>query len=150
MLFQPHSSRSTFLITQLFTNIIGNSIKYKKDNEPCKIEVTFKMADQSTQDDLKFLLTDKYVEIKICENRICFDRGHNEKIFVFFQRLHLKEKYSGTGTTFPSVKKLLQIIQGLFQLTEKKVRALASAFIFLIKIVTFNFVVARYCICNGQ
>lgn len=72
-------------LTQLFQNIISNSLKYIKDDVKPVITIT----EKKRKDDM--------LEVSISDNGIGFDEKYLEKIFLPFQRLHSKNKYEGTG-----------------------------------------------------
>lgn len=80
---------------QLFTNLIGNAVKYaRKDNPPhIKIEA------QQTGSGWK---------ISFSDNGIGFDESYSKKIFEIFQRLHTKSEYEGTGIGLAICKKIVQ------------------------------------------
>jgi len=62
-------------LTQIFHNIINNSLKYSKENIPAEIYIS---------------ATDEGDYWKICvkDNGIGFDEEYFDKIFLIFQRLH--------------------------------------------------------------
>ncbi|CAN5581264.1 hypothetical protein BH11CYA1_BH11CYA1_25950 [soil metagenome] len=70
-------------LRQLFTNLIGNAIKYRSERK-LEIEVSALRIEPNWQ-------------ICIEDNGIGFDMQHQEKIFVIFQRLHSRSQYEGTG-----------------------------------------------------
>jgi signal transduction histidine kinase len=71
-------------LSQLFQNLIGNAIKYCKDNEPPLIRVSAIRAG------VHWLFS-------IADNGIGVPRDYQETIFGIFKRLHSNSKYSGTG-----------------------------------------------------
>jgi light-regulated signal transduction histidine kinase (bacteriophytochrome) len=73
-----------FQILQLFQNLIGNALKYKKESVQPKIHVSCKLKDD-------------YYEFSVSDNGIGIDMQYHDKVFVIFQRLHAKSEYSGTG-----------------------------------------------------
>lgn len=82
-------------IQLVLQNLIGNSIKYHKPNEPIKIEISY--TDLGTK--WQFCVSDDGIGI----NPIFFD-----KIFVIFQRLHPKQEYSGTGIGLAICRKIIE------------------------------------------
>ncbi len=98
---------------QLFTNIISNAIKYRKENtNPCiKINaVKVHASELEAEVDLK---ADKFWKISIADNGIGFEPQYATKIFELFQRLHGKNKYSGTGIGLAICKKVMQNHSGI-------------------------------------
>src|SRR5690606_37481989 len=63
----PNVKGSKTMIAQVFQNIIGNAIKYKKENQPVKIEINVKTLNEK-----------KYL-ISIKDNGIGFDMKHAKR-----------------------------------------------------------------------
>lgn len=72
------------LIRQLFTNLIGNSLKYRDENRDPIIEINTIEA------------TDSFA-INITDNGIGFDQELAFKVFEPFSRLHTENEYKGNG-----------------------------------------------------
>lgn len=86
-------------VTQIFHNLIDNALKYSKEDTPPI--VTINHLDKG--DHWEFIIED---------NGIGIEEDYYDKIFVIFQRLHDKEKYSGTGMGLAIVKKILESLGG--------------------------------------
>ncbi|HEX3881405.1 MAG TPA: ATP-binding protein [Stellaceae bacterium] len=82
-------------LAQLFQNLIGNAIKFRRD-EPPVIRVT---ASDNGDGMTRFLVED---------NGIGIPEEHLERAFVIFQRLHEREKYAGTGIGLAIAKKVVE------------------------------------------
>jgi PAS domain S-box-containing protein len=80
---------------QLFQNIIENSLKYSSPDVPAVIEI-------STED------VGAYWKFSLKDNGIGISKEHHEKVFQIFQRLHSKDKYSGTGIGLAICKKIVE------------------------------------------
>ena len=81
-------------VAQLFQNLIGNALKFRGDRTP-HIQVTA----QPEQGHWLF---------KVKDNGIGIAPEYAERIFVIFQRLHSREKYSGTGIGLAICKKIVE------------------------------------------
>jgi PAS domain S-box-containing protein len=69
---------------QLFQNLIGNAIKYRKDDERPRVHI---MAERSG---VQWLFS-------VRDNGIGIASEYRERVFGIFKRLHSDGKYSGTG-----------------------------------------------------
>ena len=82
-------------LQRVLSNLITNALKYQESgtNAEIKIDVS------ETLD---------YWQIDIADNGIGIEEQFFEKIFVVFQRLHSKDKYSGTGIGLAICKKIIE------------------------------------------
>jgi len=84
------------LLVSLFQNLIGNALKFRRDEPPAvRISVT---ADEP-HGQWQFSCTD---------NGIGVDPEYGERIFVIFQRLHTKQAYAGTGIGLAMCRKIVE------------------------------------------
>jgi PAS domain S-box-containing protein len=79
---------------QLFQNLIGNALKFRSEKPP-HIRV------QAEQRDGEWLF-------QVRDNGIGIAPEHTERIFLLFQRLHSRDKYSGTGIGLAICKKIVE------------------------------------------
>jgi len=96
----PTVDASQVYLTQVFENIIANSLKYTKANVPAEINIT---AEKNEDTALIF----------IQDNGIGFDDIYAEKIFGLFQRLHDKEEFEGTGIGLAICRKITELHHGI-------------------------------------
>ena len=94
-------------IRQLFSNLINNSIKFKKEGTAPVIKIHCEEADPKEYLQLPILLYKHYLKITISDNGIGFDQVYAEKIFQVFQRLHSKAEYAGSGIGLSICKKIM-------------------------------------------
>jgi signal transduction histidine kinase len=87
------------LITQVFSNILDNALKYsKKDTSPI---INIKAYEQDT-----------HWGFSVSDNGIGIDPQFFDKIFQLFQRLHNKNEYHGTGIGLSLVKRSVEFMGG--------------------------------------
>lgn len=84
---------------QVFYNLIGNALKYKKENEKPLIRIV--SEDKKT-----------FWRFAVADNGIGIDPTHHERIFTIFKRLHGKDEYEGTGMGLAIVKKIIDNLGG--------------------------------------
>lgn len=94
-------------INQLFYNLVSNSLKFS-ETEPI-IQISSLMLEEEDQKNVPGLRAgDKYVHLIFEDNGIGFSQTHADQIFVIFQRLNDKQKYSGTGIGLALCKKIVE------------------------------------------
>jgi light-regulated signal transduction histidine kinase (bacteriophytochrome) len=81
-------------IIQLFQNLIGNSIKFRRE-EPPRVHISAKYKQ-------------KEWVISICDNGIGIDPEHSNCIFDIFHRLHDSSEYPGNGIGLAICKKIVE------------------------------------------
>jgi len=87
------------LLTQLFQNLIANSIKFRRMDEPPTISITAERLDD-------------HWEFSCHDNGIGIAPGHAERVFVIFQRLHPRDAYPGTGIGLALCRKIVDFHGG--------------------------------------
>lgn len=92
----PTIDANRLQMRQLFQNLISNSLKFAKKNEPCRIRITARN------------FTDGFVEIAVRDNGIGFDEKYTDRILQPFQRLHNKHEYEGTGIGLAVCQKVVK------------------------------------------
>jgi signal transduction histidine kinase len=83
------------LLASLFGNLISNSIKFHRAEEPPRIHLAARQVNDEW-------------EISCADNGIGIDTEFADKVFVIFQRLHAKEVYPGTGIGLAIAKKIIE------------------------------------------
>ncbi len=94
-------------IRQLFTNLINNSIKFRKEHEAPVIKIACNNINHNEYPDLPLIRNKKYIKIIVEDNGIGFDEEFSERIFKIFQRLHGKAEYKGSGIGLAICKKIV-------------------------------------------
>lgn len=101
-----------FQMEQLFSNLIGNSLKYSNPDSTPVIKIKSKLLTNSDIEKSLALPHSSYVRIDFIDNGIGFDTEYQEKIFEIFQRLHTKNEYSGTGLGLAICRKIVETHNG--------------------------------------
>ena len=81
---------------QLFQNLVGNALKFHKQNETPIINITVQK------------LNARYWEISIEDNGVGFDEKYIDRIFNPFQRLHSSSEFEGTGMGTAICQKIVE------------------------------------------
>jgi light-regulated signal transduction histidine kinase (bacteriophytochrome) len=85
-------------MVQVFQNLIGNGIKFRKPGEPPRVRVSAR-RDADRRDLWVF---------EVADNGIGIEARHFERLFVIFQRLHGKQEYPGTGIGLAMCKRIVE------------------------------------------
>jgi light-regulated signal transduction histidine kinase (bacteriophytochrome) len=81
-------------MTQLLQNLIGNAVKFRSPDRPCKIHVGVQQQE------------DRWV-FSVSDNGIGIDPSQLAEIFTLFRRLHTRQQYSGSGISLTICKKIV-------------------------------------------
>jgi signal transduction histidine kinase len=82
------------LLTHVFSNLIGNAVKFTRYAEAPRVEIT----SESRGDDTVFSVRD---------NGSGFDMAQAEQLFGMFRRLHSESEFEGTGVGLSIVKSIV-------------------------------------------
>lgn len=91
----PACHGDALLVRQVFTNLIGNALKYTSKCEFAQIEIGCQAVDG-----------EKVYFVK--DNGVGFDMNYAHKLFGVFQRLHSAKNYAGTGVGLAIVNRIVQ------------------------------------------
>jgi PAS domain S-box-containing protein len=89
---------------QLFQNLVGNALKFRREDVVPRIRVTGERSTLETGADV--------LVVQVRDNGIGFDDSYAERAFAPFQRLHSKDRFSGTGMGLAIVRRILERHQG--------------------------------------
>lgn len=103
----PQVSGALTQLKQLFTNLIGNAIKFRKPGKSPAIQITSTIASGEELKQYHLPANRKYHRIAVSDNGIGFDPEYAERIFQAFQRLHGKSEYPGSGVGLAICKKIM-------------------------------------------
>jgi len=82
-------------LAQVFANLVGNAIKYRRPDVPPEIRISAERHGGM-------------VEFAVRDNGIGIDEEYFDRIFVIFQRLHTRDEYPGTGIGLAVVRKIVE------------------------------------------
>jgi signal transduction histidine kinase len=109
-------------MSQLFHNLIGNSLKFSKKDIPCMIDIRSRMLCDQERDDHGLDNSYSYCEITIADNGIGFRQEYAENIFKIFHRLNHRGSYEGSGIGLALCRKIIGNHSGkLFATSEEHV-----------------------------
>ena len=91
----PRLKMSETQLQQLFQNLIGNAIKYRKDDESPFVHVA------ATRHGKEWI-------VSVRDNGIGIQAEYRERVFGIFKRLHTEAKYSGTGIGLAICQKVVE------------------------------------------
>ncbi|MCY7422356.1 MAG: GAF domain-containing protein [Chitinophagaceae bacterium] len=104
----------TFLIRQLFENLINNSLKFTKEGRPPVIIISSQLVYEKT---MKQTMPDSehdYYKITVADNGVGFNPAYKKELFRMFQRFHGK-KYIGTGIGLSICQKIAEAHNGFIE-----------------------------------
>lgn len=90
----PAVSMKGVHLQQIFQNLLGNAIKYRRDEKP-KMHVSA-------------AIDDGYWRFSVSDNGIGIEPQFKELIFGIFKRLHGSDKFSGTGIGLAICKRIME------------------------------------------
>ncbi len=91
------------LLQMLFTNLLGNSLKYRRADCAPRVRVT--LVEEGD-----------HLRIDVADNGIGIPQEYADKVFVIFQRLHGRDEYEGTGIGLALCKKVVEFHDGTIEL----------------------------------
>lgn len=91
------------LLTDLFTNLITNGIKYRHPERRPRIQITSRERGD-------------YVVLEFKDNGIGIAEQHQKQVFELFARLHRREDYPGTGIGLAVCKRIVELHNGKISL----------------------------------
>ncbi len=97
-----------FQFRQLMHNLVGNALKFSNPDVPPHIKITSSITTLAQTNNLPLNPEKEYCHISITDNGIGFEPQYKDRIFEVFQRLHDKQKISGTGIGLAIVKKIVE------------------------------------------
>jgi signal transduction histidine kinase len=91
----PRVTGDRHQLPQLFQNLLGNALKYRKTSEPPRLHISARERAEGW-------------EFRVADNGIGIEPRFAERIFQIFQRLHTSRDYPGTGIGLAVCKKIVE------------------------------------------
>ncbi|MFO7996250.1 MAG: ATP-binding protein [Dehalococcoidia bacterium] len=92
-------------LVQLFQNLIGNAIKFRREEPPC-VHISAQRRNS-------------VVTFSVKDNGIGIKPQHSQSIFEIFRRLHTREEYPGTGMGLAICRKIVERHGGNISVTSQ-------------------------------
>ena len=99
-------------ITQLFSNLISNSLKYNTRHPVIEILYEKVKHEDLPKNVHQYNGTADFHHFVVKDNGIGFESKYHDQIFSIFKRLHGKQDYSGTGIGLALCKKIVENHKG--------------------------------------
>jgi two-component system, sensor histidine kinase and response regulator len=91
----PLASADAVMMQQVFSNLIGNALKFSAKVAAPQVEIGARRGDDG-------------IEFYVRDNGAGFDMAHASRLFGLFQRLHPATEFPGTGIGLSIVKRLIE------------------------------------------
>ena len=110
----PTIEANPIQLTQLFYNLIGNSLKFSKMDIQPLITVSSEIINEERTSEWPQLNPGaEYIEVNITDNGVGFDQEYASKIFSIFQRLPHQKEFEGYGIGLAICKKIIENHKGV-------------------------------------
>jgi two-component system sensor kinase FixL len=93
---------------QLLQNLIGNALKFHRDDEPPVVKVHARFIPDRNHRAAGQSPEDEQCRITVEDNGIGFNEKYLDRIFDVFQRLHPRDLYDGTGVGLAICRKIAE------------------------------------------
>ncbi|HUA69158.1 MAG TPA: ATP-binding protein, partial [Candidatus Saccharimonadales bacterium] len=111
---------------QLFQNLIGNALKFRRPEVPPVVKVTAQII-AGPAPEAGTGIVRKLCQLTVSDNGIGFDEKYLDRIFNVFQRLHSRNEYEGTGMGLAIARKIALFHRG--EITAKSKPGQGATFI---------------------
>jgi signal transduction histidine kinase len=94
----PHVRGDPTLLAMVWQNLVGNAVKFRREGLAPRIVIE---CEPGSGDDHGW-------DFSVSDNGIGIPEEFADKVFVIFQRLHVRDAYSGTGIGLALCKKIIE------------------------------------------
>jgi signal transduction histidine kinase len=117
----PVLSAISIQMTQLFYNLLGNALKFTRQDVTPEIKISsIALPDVEKQKFERLNPNLSYCVISVRDNGIGFEKKYEQQVFNLFRRLHSKDEYSGTGIGLALSKKIVENHGGIIYSQSKE------------------------------
>ncbi|MDQ6477336.1 ATP-binding protein [Dyadobacter sp. LHD-138] len=102
-------------ISQLFINLISNSLKFTQPGVDPVISLRLSEVPLAEIQRRKLMTDKRYISITLKDNGIGFSNENAARIFTIFQRLRGRSEYEGAGIGLSVCKKVVEGHQGIIE-----------------------------------
>jgi len=110
----PVIQGTTFLIKQLFENLINNSLKFTKNGRLPLVIISSQLVDEKAMQDIMPNSEQDYYKITVADNGVGFNPAYKKDLFKMFQRFH-GQQYIGTGIGLSICQKIVEAHKGFIE-----------------------------------
>ena len=91
----PAVDADPILLRMVFTNLLSNAFKFTRTAAEPRITIAARRREG-------------FIHFRIADNGVGSPKGHTEKLFKVFQRLHGAQEFEGTGIGLANVRKIVE------------------------------------------
>jgi light-regulated signal transduction histidine kinase (bacteriophytochrome) len=110
----PVIQGTTFLIKQLFENLINNSLKFTKEGRPPVVTISGLLVDEKAMQEIMPNSEQDFYKITVADNGVGFNPAYKKDLFKMFQRFH-GQRYVGTGIGLSICQKIAEAHKGFIE-----------------------------------
>lgn len=104
------------LLTQLFSQLLDNAVKYTRTTDAARIEMGWRAADASDPQPSGYTHSGPQICFWIQDNGVGFDSEHANNLFVMFQRQHHSMDFEGSGTGLALGQRIVGLHRGTLRI----------------------------------
>lgn len=98
-----------FQIRQLFQNLLGNALKFHRDDVPPVVRIRGEIIQRVPPGGT---VPRPWLQVKVEDNGVGFEPRHAERIFRIFERLHGRDRFEGTGMGLAICARIVELHGG--------------------------------------
>ena len=102
----PTVASDSTQMRQLLQNLIGNALKFHREDTPPVVRVSAELID--AVDELGQATSRGLCRLSIADNGIGFDEKYLDRVFTIFQRLHGRGEYEGNGIGLAVCRRIVE------------------------------------------